>query len=164
MDLRQLIFKLHRVNSLHRYSIHKASAEVGLYFGQPPVLEYLSEHKNCTQRELADHMKVTPASVAVSLKRLQRHGLIERSSDQSDMRCNRLSLTEKGLKLHTEARERFDVIDRQMFEGFSPEELLCFSELLDRISNNFEKQLDSSERSSALLDFCQAHRPKEEDL
>ena len=50
----------------------------------------------CSQRELAGRMRLAPATVAVSLKSLERQGYVERSTDDRDARRNLVRLTEKG--------------------------------------------------------------------
>jgi DNA-binding MarR family transcriptional regulator len=114
--------KMSTLSILHRIYIHKQASKNGLYFGQPPILEYVANHDNCTQREVADFMKVSPASIATSVKRMQKAGLIEKMADDSDLRYNRLKITEKGRELTYKCRKDFDKVDAQMFSGFSDEE------------------------------------------
>ncbi len=114
--------KMNTLSILHRINIQKQASKNGLYFGQPPILEYVANHNNCTQREVADFMKVSPASIATSVKRMQKAGLLEKMVDESDLRYNRLKITEKGKELTYKCREDFDKVDAQMFSGFSDEE------------------------------------------
>jgi DNA-binding MarR family transcriptional regulator len=114
--------KMNTLSILHRITIQKQASKNGLYFGQPPILEYVANHNHCTQREVADFMKVSPASIATSVKRMQKAGLIEKMTDDSDLRYNRLKITEKGRELTNKCRKDFDKVDAQMFSGFSDEE------------------------------------------
>lgn len=93
-ELKELVFKMNRLDCYKRYAMHKMLRDSGVYFGQPPVLDYLSEHGECSQKELSDGINVSPASVAVSVKRMQKSGLITKISDENDLRCNRIALTE----------------------------------------------------------------------
>ncbi|QNU65591.1 winged helix-turn-helix transcriptional regulator [Ruminiclostridium herbifermentans] len=114
--------KMNTLSILHRINIQKQASKNGLYFGQPPILEYVASHNYCTQREVADFMKVSPASISTSVKRMQKAGLIEKLVDDSDLRYNRLKITEKGKELTDKCRKDFDKVDAQMFAGFSDEE------------------------------------------
>ncbi len=114
--------KMNTLSILHRINIQKQASKNGLYFGQPPILEYVTNHNQCTQREVADFMKVSPASIATSVKRMQKAGLLEKMADDSDLRYNRLKITEKGKELTNKCRKDFDKVDAQMFSGFSNEE------------------------------------------
>ncbi len=110
--------------------------DCGLYHGQFPIIDAVRRHDGCTQKDLADRLMVSPASVAVSTKRLEKAGLLIRKTDENNARCNRLSITEKGIEVSNKCREAFDSIDAQAFAGFSDEELDGFVSYLDRIIQN----------------------------
>ena len=125
-----------RVTLLHRYAISTSLSGMKLYRGQPEILEYLNEHGDCSQKELADFLGVTPASIATSLKRMSKSGFIERTSDENDRRINRLRLTEKGKEIRLAGRAECDRVDKAMFNGFSDEEISSFTDMLSRIAEN----------------------------
>lgn len=125
-----------RVTLLHRYAISTSLSGMKLYRGQPEILEYLKEHGDCSQKELADFLGVTPASIATSLKRMSKSGFIERTADETDRRINRLRLTEKGKEVFLDGKAECDRIDSVMFSGFSEEEITDFSDMLSRIAKN----------------------------
>lgn len=128
-----------RLTSLHllkRISMQKKMTEMGLYFGQLPILEYIKRNENCTQREIADTLQVTAASIALSTKRLQKAGLIKKTADKDNLRCNKLSITERGRELSESGRKMFDVFDIKMYKGFSEEELEQLYKYLNRIIIN----------------------------
>ena len=128
--------KMCRVTLLHRYAISTSLSGMKLYRGQPEILEYLNEHGDCSQKELANFLGVTPASIATSLKRMSKSGFIERTSDENDRRINRLRLTEKGKEIRLAGKSECDRVDKAMFSGFSDEEITAFSDMLSRITDN----------------------------
>lgn len=133
---KEAVKKMCRVTLLHRYAISTSLSGMKLYRGQPEILEYLDEHGDCSQRELADFLGVTPASIATSLKRMSKSGFIERTSDENDRRINRLRLTEKGMEILLAGRNECDRVDKAMFNGFSDEEISSFTDMLSRIAEN----------------------------
>lgn len=135
VSFRDVIIKITQLNAIHRYYIHK-SVPPGVYFGQPPILEYLSKNESCTQKELADHLSVSPPSVAMSIKRMQKAGLVDKSADSSDLRYNRISLTEKGREMSVCCQKEFHKIDSRMFEGFSEPEIEQLCGYITRMTNN----------------------------
>ncbi len=128
--------RLCKVSLLHRYRISLALTGLRLYRGQPQILEYLLEHGDCSQKELADSLGVSPASIATSLKRMSKAGFIDRTPDEADRRINRLYLTDKGREVLFAGRKECDKVDGAMFEGFTKEEITAFSDMLERISKN----------------------------
>lgn len=136
MDARTLIGSMHKLELLRKIYIRSQSKGVGMHRGQVPILGYITEHEGCTQAEAAENLGVSPASVALSAKRMCAAGLIERKSDALDMRCNRLTATEKGRRALDDFLSVFSEIDARTFEGFSDEELDQFYGMLRRMMNN----------------------------
>lgn len=95
--------------------------------GNPMILFLLKERgengRVAAQRELSDAMHVSPATVAVSLKSLERAGYVEKRTDQTDQRRKAVHLTPKGEMAIQRCVQVFQQVDRTMFEGFSPEEM-----------------------------------------
>ena len=120
----------------HRNIIDKNFRENGIYFGQPPILKYLSENDNATQKEIADFLHISPPSVATSLKRMEDSGLVVRVADKKDARCNNLRLTEKGKKLSKYADNLFLNIDEVTFSDFTEEEIEILVKFLERMNKN----------------------------
>lgn len=117
-------------HSLHRAHQKRAQAQLnagGLEdLGSPPML-FLIRHwseqgKLASQKELADALHVTPATVAMSLKSLERSGYVEKRGDPSDQRCKRIAITPKGSRAVEQCFTILGQVDEQMFDGFSPEE------------------------------------------
>ncbi|MBO5230500.1 MAG: MarR family transcriptional regulator [Clostridia bacterium] len=133
---KKAVHNMCKVTLLHRYRISTALSGLNIYRGQPEILEYLTEHGGCSQRELADFLGVTPASIATSLKRMSKAGFIERTPDEADRRINRMRLTEKGEATRKAGKAECDKIDKLMFSGFSDDEISVFSDMLSRIGKN----------------------------
>ncbi len=92
--------------------------------------------KQCSQRELARKMGLSPATIAVSLKPLERDGYVERCTDERDARRNLVSLTDKGRDAVKRCEEALRAVDRQMMLGFTAEECDTFSVFLERMIEN----------------------------
>ncbi|NLG93366.1 MAG: MarR family transcriptional regulator [Clostridiales bacterium] len=135
-DIRYIVGLLGQIHILHRIYVQRVLSATDIYFGQFPILAYVEKHEKCTQRELADTLQVSPPSIATSVKRMQKTGLLEKENDENDLRRTRISITEKGRAQMNQCRRAFDRIDLQMFEGFSEEEIDLFKEYLSRVIAN----------------------------
>lgn len=133
--------KLHDLEWCRHYVVRHALKDSGVYFGQPPILDFLAENGTGTQNELARALNVSPASVSVSLRRMQKSGLIEKVADETDLRCNRMSLTGKGREQCAYIHGCFDEIDRKLYAGFSEEELQTLEAYLTRLCCNLTATL-----------------------
>ena len=81
-------------------------------------------------------MGVSPASIALSTKRLQKSGLITKQTDEYNLRCNRLSATAKGIQTSEAFNEQLRQLDEKTFCGINDEERQQLSNILDRIIIN----------------------------
>lgn len=165
----KLVHRMNRLHILHRLYINQAAMGNGLYFGQLPILELVGEHDGCTQKELADLLQVSAPAVATSVKRLQRNGLLQKVADEEDLRCNRISITEKGREQARRVREAFDAVDARMFEGFDEEDCARFSDYFDRAIDNLAVGEYQGRTFFSLLEQSQQerahhHRTREERL
>lgn len=136
MEIRTIIHTMATVSTVHRSFVSKAANSAGLYFGQPPLLEYVREHPGCTQNELCEIMHVSAPSVAVSVKRLERSGLIEKKPDNDDMRRNMLFITADGELALDRFHENCRDIDERLFDGFSDDDRQAFLDILTHMLHN----------------------------
>lgn len=136
MENRDIVHLFLRLTAAHRYEISQAANSVGIYFGQPQLLEYVIKHNGCTQSELSENLHVSPPSVAMSVKRLQKSDLIRKISDKDDLRCNRLSVTDKGAETLESFHRICDETDEKLFSGFSDGEKELLVSFLIRLTNN----------------------------
>ena len=132
----QLSYDLDKISLMRRIFTQRAAAKDGVFLGQLPVMRYISMNPGCTQKDVADFMHVSPPSVAVMVKRMVRDGIINKQTDEKDMRQNRLYITDTGLTMEQQCKEMFSQLDRQIYDGFSEEELLQLSLFLKRLINN----------------------------
>lgn len=136
MDNRSLVHEIITLNVTHRYRVGKAASSLGLYFGQPAILEFILQNESCTQKELAAHLHISPPSVATTLKRMEKAGFIERIEDKADTRKKRLSVTKKGENALKDFRKLCDETDLQLFTGFSEGEKEQLMSYLKRLNGN----------------------------
>jgi len=69
MELHELMRKLHKLEHVQQLAHRRGAQEHGLYFGQMPVLDFIAANPGCTQVQVADHLRVSPASIALSTKK-----------------------------------------------------------------------------------------------
>lgn len=89
-----------------------------------------------SQRDVARTLRLSPATVAVSLKTLERDGYVERSADERDQRKNRVALTEKGRRAVQLCGESFRAVDERMLSGFTPAEKEQLTGFFTRMIDN----------------------------
>lgn len=136
MNEKEITFKMIRTNIIHRRIMESSLEKVGVFQGQHRILMELSENEYHSQKEIATAMKVSTATIAIALKKLEKNGYINKITDEEDNRLNIIVITEKGRNVIEMSRQLFDDIDSTMFAGFSYEEKINFVNMLDRIEDN----------------------------
>ncbi len=139
-DLGKRLMLLH---TLRRKYMHNRCGACPLVPGQYPLLRYLILHPETSQHELADGLFVSPASVALSTKRLEKAGFLEKRVNPKNQRSKTLHVTERGVAAEAAFRAVFDQVDEQTFKGLSDEELSLFSDMLERMARNLSEDEES---------------------
>ena len=88
-----------RIMKLHRSILEQRLNKTGVYRSQHQILTAMAEHPNTSQKELAEYLNVTAATVAVSVKKLEKGGYITRIVDQEDNRY-KMCIRDSCMSLH----------------------------------------------------------------
>lgn len=144
MEQHSLGKRLMLLHMMRRRKMHCMNSEKEVVPGQYPLLHYLSKHPDASQQDLANMLLVSPASVAQSTKRLQSAGMLEKTSDPENLRKNRLRVTPAGQAIVDTFHAMSVQVDRQTFQGFSPEEQALLLSMLNRMIQNLATQEDLS--------------------
>lgn len=144
MELEQLqmnlIGKMILITKEHRTAVNRYVERNDLQKSQHRLLLVLShlieESSNVSQRDLAESLNVTPAAVAVTLKKLEKNGIISKTTSETDNRYNELSITEKGRQIVKDSKKAFRSTDMQIFKDFTTEEMEQLLSFLGRMEAN----------------------------
>ena len=98
----------------------------------------LGKHPDCSQTALAERLEISPAAVAVSLKKLEKSGFISRQCQENDNRVNQVVITEKGWKIIDLSTQYFKEMENAFLSDFSEEELKQLQSFLERMIKNGE--------------------------
>lgn len=137
MDIyRKITGQIDKIQIFRHRELMLMVRELGLYPNQLPILEYIKNNNGCMQADISRDLGVTPASIALSVKRLQKAGMLIKEIDENNLRKNRLSLTDKGREASEKSRSIFDEFDRKMYKDFTEDELNLLAEFNSRIGRN----------------------------
>lgn len=129
----RLLWKMRDIHHRHANLIHSILAKHGLHAGQPRILYAIGRLNDPSQREIAQSLNVSPASLATSIKRMQKVGLLEKIADPQDMRVNKIRITQKGEAAQKESFAESGRADSLLFSDFTPQEITQLEQYLDRI-------------------------------
>lgn len=102
------------------------------------LLVIVGKHPGLGQEKIGDITLFDGASIARSLKRLEKGELVERKVHPMNHRKKVVNLTSKGEKFLAQIEEADRKITDQLFEGFSLEEQKCLEDTLAQVYHNFD--------------------------
>jgi DNA-binding MarR family transcriptional regulator len=121
---------------LHHTRANQLFESIGLYRGQPRVLFALWDQEGVTQRELADQLSLTPATITKMLQRMEKSGFITRKQDPGDQRISRVYLTEAGRQVKAQVENVWETMEAETFENLTSEERSLLHRFFIQIRDN----------------------------
>lgn len=109
------------------------------------VLIELWREAGLSQRQLIDRLSVEQATMANTLNRMERDGLIERKPSPHDGRVQLVYPTVRALALEADAKAQAQAVNQAALAGLSDAERQNFLACIFRIMANLEASFDSSE-------------------
>lgn len=140
-----IAWKLRHCNMIMRSIIEKKVASTGLFNSQHRLLMILFHNPNISQVEISKRLEISPAAVAVSLKKLEKAGCIKRTVAKNDNRIHQIVLTKKGNEIVKISQKLFGEAENAMLKGFTEEEKTVLTNFLSRIRMNlleYSKQME----------------------
>ncbi len=119
--------------------MHDRLDALGLYHGQPSVLNALWTQEGMTQSELSGELHRSPSTITKTVQRMERAGFVERRDDPEDERISRVYLTDSGRNVRSAVEEIWHSFATQAFEAFTEQAVEQFYILLQRLYHNIEE-------------------------
>lgn len=113
--------------------LHGAIAPLGLAPAQFLVLLELWEDDGLTQADLVSRLNVEQATLANTISRMERDGLVERREKSGDRRARLIYLTDKARGLEDDAKRNAAQINAFALAGLEEGERAQFLHALERV-------------------------------
>ncbi len=146
-ELQTVLDLFKRTNRLHMKAFDKLVGSMKIRRSQHRILMYLSHHGPAvSQKDMADEFEISPAAVAVTLKKLEEEGYIEKTVHENDNRYNYVNITEKGRSVVDMTHERFFEVDMLMFKDLTESELETLGTCLKKMHGSLKHIYDGAGR------------------
>lgn len=130
---------IHQVAHLAKYQALKEMESYGLKPNQAGILFILRTEGGLSQRELARKMGVTPPSMTVALKKLEKQGYILREQDAKDQRITRIQISDQGRNCLEGLQSMMWNLENGLYEGISREERQELKRIMLKMRENILK-------------------------
>lgn len=129
------------VARLFALALHRRISPYGVVPGQFPALLCLYEENGLTQAELCRRVSIEQPTMANTLKRMERDGLIRREPDPLDGRRTLVSLTPRARRLETKLSAQATEVNAIALSGLAPGEARSLLPILNKIADNLQEDM-----------------------
>src|SRR5690625_669209 len=117
----------------HRAVAATQLASLGLFPNQEIMLVQLAAADGLPQKVLAETLQVSHPTIAKTVARMERAGLVRRRAAEEDRRVSLVFLTDEGRRLHDEVIGLWRHLDEMTTTGLSAQEQRTFVQLAAKI-------------------------------
>lgn len=142
-NIQNLLLELAHIYFL---KVYNQLEEFGLHPGQVPVMKAIYHREGMSQRELADWLHIKPPTVAVSIKRMEKNGLVERRPDEKDQRVTRIYLTDYGREINGKIKHVLEENETALIAGFEEGEIYLFRRFFKQMIQNVRNTMPEKEK------------------
>nr|WP_074221716.1 MarR family transcriptional regulator [Rhodovulum sp. ES.010] len=125
------------------HGLHRRIHPMGLAPAQFMTLLELWQEDGLTQRQLVDRLDVEQATMANTLRRMERDGLVERRPHPDDARSQQAWLTPAALALRAPATTSAKDQNDAALAALSEEEKAIFLDLMRRVIHTMRSNRDA---------------------
>jgi DNA-binding MarR family transcriptional regulator len=136
--LDSLGYQIAQLNRLYDRRLQEALQDLGVAPGQFAPLVMLFEQDGLTQAELCRRINVEQPTMANTLDRMERDGLVQRRPDPADKRRATIHLTARAADIRAAVMDRARRVAGQAVQGLTaPEQDQLFA-LIARLSDSLK--------------------------
>ena len=143
-------YQVNRLARLFEAALRERIAGYGVVPGQFPALLALFEQDGRTQRELCEVASVDQSTMAKTLARMRRDGLVREEPDPADRRRTRYYLTPRARDLEADLAAAGHAVIALATQGIPADRLAAFDLALTEMADNLSTALDQVPRGQGL--------------
>ncbi len=131
--------QLKETNTMLAQLMQQKISEYDLRIGLLHLAMLVKRYPDKSQKELAKEMRFTEGAMSHCVKRLIHEDILEQIPLETDMRYNRLAVTDKGENFIKDYESYIFKVYKDIFIGFNTEELQDLDRYLKIINANLKK-------------------------
>lgn len=141
-----------KISHLYFKKVFQQLADTGVHPGQIPMIKLLGASGGLSQHEISEKLQIKPPTVNVSIKRMERAGLVERRPDGQNRRIMRVYITETGENFYKKMITLEKENEKVLFQGFTESEICLMNRFFNQIIKNLEAiPFDKEESSTSIV-------------
>jgi len=141
-----------RLARLFARTLERRLSEFSVPLGQFPVLLILWEEEGLTQTEIARRLDFEQPTIANTLKRMERDGLVTTAPDPTSRRRVLIFLTERARGLEAPLTATAQGINQRVCADLPSEDVQALFSVMAKIAGELEDELEGAERPAPAAD------------
>ena len=121
------------ISRLYTLKVRIEAENLGIKNAYKSLLSQLYIKDGGTQLSLADKTGMKAPTISITLRKMEKEGLVDRIVDESDLRKTHVYLTEKGRKTTEALNEQVDAVNEGFVKGLDEDETEKFIARLEEI-------------------------------
>lgn len=110
--------------------------KIGMRYSYRHVLKPLIENDSLTQLELVNITNLKAPTISITLRNMEREGIVTRRKNDADRRETHVAITEKGKKMYKKVLEALADAEKIMLSGLTEKELKAMRTTMGKMCRN----------------------------
>ncbi len=148
-DYNQLLVKsdpsiesVNRVSFLFASAVYKEMDKIGIRPSYRNIMSSLCENESLTQLELVKITNLKAPTISITLRSMERDGIVSRVKNDIDRRETHVAITDKGRKIYQKMLVSIEKIQKKMTNGLTDKEAEQISAILKKMADNLDADAD----------------------
>ena len=113
---------------------------IGMRYSYRHIMKPLMDNESLTQLELVNITNLKAPTISITLRNMERDGIVRREKNDNDRRETQVFITDKGKKMYAKVLTALDKAEKTMLNGLSDKELKAMRTTLDKMSANLKAE------------------------
>lgn len=132
---------INNVGSLFIRYVNSELLQIGMRSSYMHMMQPLMDNESLTQLQLVELTGLKAPTISITLRNMEREGIVARVKNDSDRRETHVSLTDKGRDMYKKILETLGRAEEIMLKGVSDKELKAARATADKMSANLLSEL-----------------------
>ena len=115
--------------------------KIGMRYSYRHVLKPLIENESLTQLELVNITKLKAPTISITLRNMEREGIVSRQKNDNDRRETHVTITEKGKKMYKKVLVALAKAEKITLNGLTDKELKSMRAIMNKICDNLNEAM-----------------------
>lgn len=121
--------------------VGKQLEAIGMRSSYRHIMKPIMEQDGMTQLELVNLTHLKAPTISITLRNMEREGIVRREKNDIDRRETHVYITDKGREMHKKILEAFDRAEELMLEGVTDREMSSVRKILTKMTENLTREL-----------------------